>query len=168
MGAYTIKPLTQFLAWTITAVLVYLNLRMVVEQAASYFSDSNSMLGKALVVLAGLLYVGLLLVSLIYPLLKRKPRDVVVQMHQPQAELSQTLRAPAYNRIAVALDFSTADQQLLAHALGQATPQTRFILIHVVESVSARILGTEADDLETRKDTEKLQAYAAQLQQSRI
>jgi manganese transport protein len=38
-------------------------------------------------------------------------------------------------------------------------------LIHVVESVSARILGTEADDLETRKDTEKLQAYAAQLQQ---
>jgi manganese transport protein len=165
MGAYTIKPLTQFLAWTITAVLVYLNLRMVVEQGASYFTDSDSMLGKSLVVLAGLLYVGLLLVSLIYPLLKRQPRNVVVQVHRPGTNVPHTLAPPVYRHIAVALDFSAADQQLLAHALGQATPQTHFTLIHVVESVSARILGNEADDLETRKDAEKLEEYAAQLQQ---
>jgi manganese transport protein len=165
MGQYTIKPLTQFLAWAITAVLVYLNIRMVSEQATTYFSESDSIAGKLLIVLAGLLYMGLLLVALIYPLLKRQPRNVVVPMHPPAAALPETLAPPVYHRIAVALDFSTADQQLLAHALGQATPQTTFILIHIVESVSARVLGTEADDLETRKDAEKLEGYAAQLQQ---
>ncbi|HVG16116.1 MAG TPA: Nramp family divalent metal transporter, partial [Chitinophagaceae bacterium] len=33
MGAYTIKPLTQFFAWLIATVLVYLNVRMVFGQA---------------------------------------------------------------------------------------------------------------------------------------
>ena len=164
MGKYTIKPLTQFLAWLIAAVLVYLNLRMVTEQATSYFMESESLPGKGLVILAGLLYLGLLLVSIIYPLLKPKPKNVIIPLHHP-GSTAEALAPPSYQRIAVALDFSRADQQLLAHALGQATEQTTFILIHIVESVSARILGTEADDLETRNDSEKLQQYAAQLQQ---
>jgi manganese transport protein len=165
MGQYTIKPLTQALAWLVTAVLVYLNIRMVSEQAAAYFTESDSVLGKATIILAGLLYVGLLLVSILYPLLKRKPNNVTAQMHPAATPAPEALTAPAYQRIAIALDFSTADQQLLAHALGQATAQATFVLIHIVESVSARVLGTEADDLETRNDAEKLQSYAAQLQQ---
>jgi manganese transport protein len=79
--------------------------------------------------------------------------------------LPQTLAPPQYQRIAIALDLSRADEQLLAHALGQANEQTTFVLIHIVESVSAKILGGEADDFETRKDAEKLEAYVAQLQQ---
>lgn len=165
MGQYAIKPLTQALAWLVTAVLVYLNIRMVTEQAAAYFSHSNSLLGKILILLAGLLYVGLLLVAIIYPLLRRKPRNIAVQMHPAATIVPETLVPPAFQRIAIALDFSKADQQLLAHALGQAATGTTFILIHVVESASARVLGTEADDLETRDDAEKLERYAAQLQQ---
>ena len=165
MGRYTIKPFTQFLAWLITAVLVYLNIRMVTEQATNYFMEDNSIVGKGLIVLAGLLYLALLLVSIIYPIVKPKPKNVVIPIHYQVPAEMEPLTAPAYERIAIALDFSRADQQVLAHALGQATKETTFILIHIVESVSARILGNEADDLETRKDTEKLQAYAAQLQQ---
>jgi manganese transport protein len=165
MGAYTIKPIVQVLAWLITAVLVYLNLRMVIEQGVLYFSESHSLIGKSLIVLAGLLYVGLLIIAIIFPLLKQAPRNVIVQMHQPVIPITAALTAPVYQRIAIALDFSAADQQLLAHALGQATPQTNFILIHVVESVSATVFGKEADDLETRKDAEKLEGYVAQLQQ---
>lgn len=165
MGKYTIKPLTQFLAWLVTAVLVYLNMRMVVEQAVPYFSGSHSIIGKILIVLAGLLFVGLLIVAVVYPLLKPKPKNVIVPMHTPATAVPEALSRPVYQRIAVALDFSRADQQLLSHALGQATPETTFVLIHIVESVSATMLGTQADDLETRKDAEKLEAYAAQLQQ---
>lgn len=165
MGNYTIKPLTKVAAWMVTTVLVYLNLRMVGEQAVAFFSESHSLIGKILVVIAGLLFLTLLVVAFVYPLLKRQARNVVVPVHHHTAVLPQTLAAPAYQRIAIALDFSKADQQLLAHALGQATPHTTFILIHIVESVSAKILGTEADDLETRKDAEALERYAAQLEQ---
>lgn len=164
MGAFTIKPFTQILAWVITVVLVYLNMRMVSEQAAIFFSESHNLIGKVAIILGGLLFAGLLLISFIYPLLKRLPRNVIVHVHQPAA-VAETLTPPAYQRIAIALDFSKADQQLLSHALGQAKPKTTFVLIHIVESVSARILGNEADDLETRKDTEKLESYVTQLQQ---
>lgn len=164
MGAYTIKPVTQFLAWLVTGILVYLNLRMVIEQATLYFSESHTFIGKAVIVLGGLLYIGLLLVALIYPLFKRGPLPSFIPVHSQVPALPQNLTPPAYQRIAIALDFSKADQQVLAHALGQASAQTTFILIHIVESVSAKIFGSEADDLETRKDAERLDDYVAQLQ----
>jgi manganese transport protein len=137
MGVYTIKPVVQALAWLITAVLVYLNLRMVSEQATDYFMEGGSLLGKGGIVLAGLLYVGLLLVSILYPILRRRPQNVQLHMHNT-VPLPQTLAAPVYQRIAIALDLSRADEQLLAHALGQANEQTTFVLIHIVESVSAK------------------------------
>ncbi len=37
------------------------------------------------------------------------------------------------------------------------------MLIHVVESAATRIIGREADDLETRKDEEHLNNYVLQL-----
>src|SRR5678809_127151 len=40
MGVFTIKPIVQILAWLITSVLVYLNVRMVTEQATDYFIHS--------------------------------------------------------------------------------------------------------------------------------
>jgi manganese transport protein len=164
MGVYTIKPVVQVMAWLITAVLVYLNLRMVSEQAAEYFRESDNIIGKAGIALSGLLYVALLLVSIIYPLLRRRPQNVQLHMHNT-VPLPPTLAPPVYQRIAIALDLSKADEQLLAHAMGQANAQTTFVLIHIVESVSAKVLGGEADDFETRKDAEKLEAYVAQLQQ---
>ncbi|RYY00673.1 MAG: divalent metal cation transporter, partial [Gammaproteobacteria bacterium] len=42
MGIYAIKPIVQMLAWAVTAILVYLNVRMVFEQAADFFHTSDS------------------------------------------------------------------------------------------------------------------------------
>jgi len=36
-------------------------------------------------------------------------------------------------------------------------------MIHVVESAPARILGSESDDLESRKDEERMENYVQQL-----
>ncbi|MBO9684807.1 MAG: universal stress protein, partial [Flavisolibacter sp.] len=47
----------------------------------------------------------------------------------------------------------------------QSGPLTNIVLIHIVESASAKVLGTESDDLETRKDQEKLDEYVSFLQQ---
>jgi manganese transport protein len=75
------------------------------------------------------------------------------------------LTAPAYTKIAIALDFSENDQKLLSHALGQGNNNTTYVLVHIVESVPARIYENESDDLETEKDKEHIEFYAQQLRE---
>jgi manganese transport protein len=162
MGGFAIKPLVQVLAWIITAVLVYLNISMVAGQAADFFSSSGNIIWKIVILLAGLIFVSLMAIAIIYPLLKRNWKDVQVQLH-PEAIALHSLTVPTYSVIAVALDFSENDQKLLSHALGQGTKDTNYILLHVIESVPARLYENESDDLETQKDKEHLEFYARQL-----
>src|SRR5436190_8431733 len=56
MGAFTIKPITQFFAWLVASILVYLNVKMVTEEAAGFFATSGSIIGKAVIILSGLLF----------------------------------------------------------------------------------------------------------------
>ncbi|HEU4858558.1 MAG TPA: Nramp family divalent metal transporter [Chitinophagaceae bacterium] len=161
MGKYAIKPLIIVLASAIAAVLVYLNIRMVVQQATEYFATSDSILWKTIIIIAGALFVSLLLIAIIYPLRKRKEKHLK-EIHAEPGNIDAA-SIPTYDKIAVAIDFSANDPKLIAHAIGQAKNNTSFILIHVVESVSATIYGNESDDLETRKDKEKLNAYVSQL-----
>lgn len=163
MGAFTIKPIVQVLAWLITSILVYLNVRMVTEQATEYFNTSNNTFWKIVIVVGGLLFIALLLTALVYPIIThRRLKNVSLQVHK--TDTIADIQIPTYNRIAVALGFSDRDKELLAHAIKESTPLSKIILIHIVESASAKILGNEADDLETRKDQEKLDEYVAFLE----
>ncbi|HWN88564.1 MAG TPA: Nramp family divalent metal transporter [Chitinophagaceae bacterium] len=162
MGKYAIKPLVIVLASAIAAVLVYLNIRMVVEQAANYFAASDSIFWKAVIIVAGIFFVSLLVIATIYPMRKRRLKAVTKQIHAEPGSIEYA-SVPSYNKIAIAIDFSVNDPKLIAHAIGQANKNTSFILIHVVESVSASIYGKESDDLETRKDKEELDDYVSQL-----
>src|SRR6185436_4509609 len=92
---------------------------------------------------------------------KRKEKHLK-QIHAEPGSI-ETAAIPSYDKIAVAIDFSPNDPKLIAHAIGQANKNTSFVLIHVVESVSATIYGKESDDLETRKDKEELNNYVSQL-----
>src|SRR6187401_1284862 len=162
MGKYAIKPLVVVLASLIAAILVYLNIRMVVEQATNYFATSDNIFLKALIIIAGLFFISLLFIAIIYPLRKRKQKPITKEIHA-QPGVIENASVPSYNKIAVAIDLSSNDAKLIAHAIGQAKNNTSFVLIHVVESVSATIYGKESDDLETRKDKEKLDDYVSQL-----
>jgi manganese transport protein len=163
MGRFAIGPVMQVTAWLITAVLVYLNIDMVTGKATEYLKSDTSMFWKVLIVIAGLLFVALLVISIVYPLLKRK-QDRRIDLH-PDANLPDTLTLPAHMRIAIALDFSANDQKLLSHALGQGNPATSFILLHIVESVPARIYEQDSGDMETEKDKEHLVFYTRQLKE---
>lgn len=166
MGQYAIKPLVIFIASAIAAVLVYLNMRMVVEQASSFFATSGNMFWKVIIIIAGLFFVTLLFIAIIYPLRKRKQKrlekTVTSLIHAEQSNI-ENITVPSYDKIAIAIDFSPNDAKLFAHAIGQAHKTTSFVLIHVVESVSATVLGKESDDLETRNDQQKLNDYVSQL-----
>ena len=85
-------------------------------------------------------------------------------MHPPVGIIKKFV-IPSFSKIAVALDFSEHDDKLLSYALGQGKENTHYLLIHVVESASAILLGNQSDDYETRKDTERMNMYVSQLQQ---
>lgn len=162
MGDFVIKPYIQVIAWLVTVILVYLNIRMLTNEISSFFAGSTNIYWKILIIAGGLLFLMLLAYIIIYPLFVKKPKAGSIQMH-PQTEGLQKLAIPSYKKIAVALDFGEHDDTLLAHAIGQGQGTAEYLLIHVVESVPARLLGKESDDFETRNDEARLQSYVQQL-----
>jgi manganese transport protein len=162
MGVFTIKPLTKIIAWLITSILVYLNMRMVTEQASAYFATSDNIFWKAVIITGGLLFIALLFITIAYPFMKQRRQRA--KLHAEASALQQ-LAIPHYKKIAVALEFSEKDEKLLSHALGQAQKETSFVLIHIVESVPAKLLEKESDDMETRSDQEQIEFYAAKIKE---
>lgn len=166
MGEFAIKPYIIALASLITAVLVYLNIRMVVEQAMQYFVESNDAFMKLLIIAGGLIYVALLITAIVYPLMN-KQKDEKIKLH-PEADGTIPFEVPVYKNIGVALDFSRDDKKLIAHALGQGNASSSYFLIHIVESAATRIMGDTVDDMETRNDQERLAHYASELSSKNI
>ncbi len=166
MGIFSIKPLTKMLAWFVAAILVYLNVRMVVGEAISFISNDHLLISKIGILVALFFLVGLLLFVIVYPMYKKNKgiaeQPPAISIHKPAKELGN-LTPPEFSRIAIALDFSEQDEKLIAYAIGQGKVQTGFLLIHVVESVTASMLGVSSDDLERRKDEEQMTKYVEQL-----
>jgi len=164
MGNFAIKPHIIVLASLITVVLVYLNIRMVAEQASSYFITSENIFWKSVIIMSSMGYLVLLVVTTVYPMMNRKPKSGVLQMHAEAGEL-QSIPIPSFKKIAIALEFSQYDPKLIAFAVGQGNPDSTYVLMHIVESVPAGVLGKESDDLETRKDKQRLDEYVIQLKE---
>ncbi|HXB06588.1 MAG TPA: Nramp family divalent metal transporter [Puia sp.] len=163
MGEFHIKPVIKVLAWATALMLVYLNVKLVVEEAAPFMAAPGHTLWKMLIVIGSLGAGGLLCYIGLHPWIARQVRRKAPQLHPlPDALLDWT--PPAFRHIAIALDFSEHDEKLLAYAAGQGGNTARYLLIHVVESVPARLLGRESDDYETRKDQERLDWYRSILQ----
>jgi manganese transport protein len=169
MGIYTIKPFVQFLAWAVTAILVYLNIRMVSEQAYEFFTTSDQTIWKVVIILAALFFLTLLVIAIVYPLVRHRPSGLSLQMHRDGKLELENVIAPHYKKVAVTVDFSGRDQNVMAHAIALAKVDgATIVLIHVVESAPAKILGVESDDFETHEDKEKLEVYAAEIRKQNL
>ena len=165
MGIFAIKPVTQVLSWLVAIILVYLNLKMVFGEGMDFLQNDHSLVAKTGVVAGLVVLVSLLVIVIAIPLLKKRRRDAVaVTVHHEVKTFSQ-FEIPEFKHIAVALDFSGHDEKLVAFALGQGKPDSRYVLLHVVESVSAKLLGESTADLESKKDEEQLNAYTRQLRE---
>jgi manganese transport protein len=163
MGNFVITPLTKITAWVIACILVFLNLKMLTNEASGIFL-SGAIFPKIILSILGLLFIGLLIYIIIFPLFNKMSKAASIQMH-PDMNAMNNLVIPEFNTIAVALDFSENDQKLIAFAIGQGKESAQYMLVHVVESASAILLGLDSDDYETRKDKERMDWYVNQLQQ---
>jgi len=164
MGEFAISNAARITSWIIASILIYLNVKMVINEGTGYFAEPGNVLWKVLIILAAVVFGGLLIYILLFPFLKPKAIVPSFVMHK-QPERLQALDIPSYNKIAVALDFSKSDEKLLRYAVGQGNPSSQFVLIHIVESASAKMLGKESDDFETQADDERLQMYVGQLKE---
>ncbi len=163
MGIFVIKPIIKIAAWLIASVLIFLNCKMLMNEVTGIFG-STALLPKVLVITTGLLFASLLVYILVHPLLKTKKKPGSIKMH-PEAKSIGDLPIPHFDKIAVALDFTENDKKLIAYALGQGRENTTYLFIHIVESASAKLLGMESDDFETRKDNEQMEFYIQSLKE---
>jgi manganese transport protein len=158
MGLFTVKPFIRMLAWLVAASLVYLNMKLVIEETGPFIAQPGHWFWKVLILMAGLAAILLLLYITLHPFIVRHALKATPLPH-PQRDHLIDWAPPVFRHIAVALDFSLNDDKLLAYATSQGGKDCSYLLIHVVESASARMLGKESDDYETRKDQERLDQY---------
>ncbi|MVT11517.1 Nramp family divalent metal transporter [Chitinophaga tropicalis] len=168
MGNFAVKPAVKVAGWIITAVLVYLNTRMVYTEAADYISGDGNPVVDVIIIIAGIGFLALLLVTILYPLISRYQQKASARIHPVHELTLNNIEPPVYNRIAMALDFSLDDEKIISNALAHGNPHTEYLLIHIVESASARYLGRESDDFETRKDKEQMETYVTLLHSRNI
>ena len=165
MGTFAITPLIRLCAWATAVLLISLNLKLVYDQLADFYAGHGHIIWKLIfppVCLGALFLMGYIL---LHPWLGRKtkkPSDRA-QIHPEAADIEQ-LQLPVFKKIAVALDFSEHTGKILSYAVGQGRQEAEYLLIHVVESASARMLGRQSDDFETRQDQERLEFYRNQLE----
>jgi manganese transport protein len=165
MGEFAIKSWVKILAWIVASILVYLNANLVFDFAKAFLIGPTSILIKIALVLLILFFLILLLYIIIFPIIQSKKKQERTALHGAAVELDWTKAAPI-DRIAVAVDFSAGDANLIKSAIVQAHAGTELILIHVVESVTASYFQEISDDEESRKDRERLAQYAETLSQN--
>ncbi len=164
MGAFAIKPITKIAAWIIAIILVSLNVKMVIDQSLIYFETNPSIWPRLIIGTLSLGFIWLFGMMTFLPIVQKRKYKKSVRIHNAEKQLVN-LSVPTVKTIAIALDFSDGDQKLIAHAIAQGSNYVHYVLIHIVESATAKYLGRDVDDDETRRDKERLENYCHQLQQ---
>jgi manganese transport protein len=162
MGNFAIRTTTKLAAWIVAAILIFLNARLVAQEMIDTIKHSDNIFLIVVIVIAALAFGALFLVMTFYPFHFKRKRSGTDSIHGATPQLSHLMVDP-FKKIAVALDFKSLDEKLIAHALNQGSKQSTYLLIHIVETVSAGFSRNATDDDETRGDMERLQALATQL-----
>ncbi len=162
MGVHTISLTTKIVSWCVATLILVLNLKLFLESVGDWMKGSNPWVQGLLVLFVSLVGV-LLLITIAYPiLLKRRASNISVHGNIPHTLAAEDVKP--FTQIALALDYGDNDQNVLHYAMRLAGPETKLVLIHVVESVSARMMGSEAYDYETRKDRDHMDKYVKLLE----
>ena len=170
MGQYTIKPMLQAVSWLTAATIAALNLKLSYDAIAGAMSGTGpwSWLPWVTAVPAAAGLTALLGYVTVVPWLERRrgaPTPAIANVHGPTA-MPAVVPPPPPRRIAAAIDFSGADTAVLSHAVTLARAAGRgatVVLLHVVESGGARMMGDEMHDSEARADQQRLELYRNEL-----
>lgn len=166
MNGFHINTLTKIAAWTIALIIVSLNAKLVFDEIQGWLTESqNPMVLWFTVVPLAIGFLVLLLYIVVRPFLSQ--RKVHIQNHSPhnlQLQFNAT-QAQHPEKIAIAVDFSFADETALNYAFNLGGKEAEYTLIHVVETVGAMMYGKQTDDHETTIDEKLLLEYKTMFQE---
>ncbi len=164
MQEFTIKIWVKILAWFSAAVIVFLNIKLVVDEIMGWLNSGevSNVLVYGLIIPVALACLFLLGYVFFHPYLKKTSKEVKQFPHGAAKVFTET--APiVYNHIGLCIDFGTMDDTIIQSALGQGGKNARYTIIHVVETAVARYAGAGAMDMETKEDENNLKSYQNQL-----
>lgn len=164
MGDFANKGWVKVLAWLIAIIIVSLNVKLVINTIQGWIAESTNPAVYYYTVIPLAIGAGVLLVYItLFPLVKKsKARRKNVPDGLPQD--LQLVASKSYQRIAVTVDFSSSDNVAISNAIAQGGKSAEYILIHIVETAGARMMGQEIDDLETESDRKSLDKYKLDLE----
>lgn len=162
MKEFVIGKFTIFISVLITAIILFLNIKWIISESILLLNSEQAIFLKLILILGLLFFVLLLLYTIIYPFVKKKS---VLDDSIHELRDINPLSIKPYHNLALALDFSEKDNMVISQALKFAKNETKkIILIHVLESATAKLLQNETGDLEYRKDMEQLKHYKKSLE----
>lgn len=164
MGPFANKLPIKIGAWLIASVIVVLNAKLVVDTVAGWISESANPVILYCTVVPVVAAAGFLLLYITFSPLIRKVMRVRTQVPDGKTETLELLHGVRYNCIAITVDFSPSDNKAISNAITQGGKEAEYILIHIVETAGARIMGNEIDDLETLSDKSNLEKYKAEME----
>ena len=160
MKGFHIGKATQIASWIIATIIVSLNAKLVFDEITGWLETSeNPLLLWLTVVPLAFGFLILLLYIVFKPFIAKAKIDI--QNHSPHSLKLQFSKSGSYTKknIAVAVDFSSADEVALNNAFELGGIEAKYTLIHVVETVGAMIYGENIDDHETLIDEKLLEEY---------
>jgi manganese transport protein len=172
MKEFTIKAWVKILAWLSAAIIVYLNIRLVIQEIETWITNAagNSVMIYSIVIPIAIACMLLLIYVFAHPFILRMSRisRIVKERKQVPHGIAEIITEGAvikYNHIGIAIDFTGKDEKIIQNALMIGGKSASYTFIHVVESAAARYLGKNAHDYETESDKKNLEKYQQRLTQ---
>ncbi len=170
MGEFVSPRWVGALAWTVAAIIVSLNLKLVYDTFLEWIGDSGAYAVPVgiLLVLLGAGLVALLLWVILEPFLPAWLRQLG---RAPVAipDTSGALTLPAYRKILVPVDHSDRDHDAISHAAALAqTHGATLYLIHVEEGVTSQVYGELSSTVEVREGAAYLERLTSSLRERNI
>lgn len=164
MKEFAIKPWVQVLAWLSSAIIIYLNISLVVDEISGWLASGvNPNIIYFIVIPIVLLCLALLIYVFVHPFLS-KTKEALGQIPHGEALKLSDLKAIEYLKIGITTDFSSNDEKIIRNALMQGGKKAQYTFIHVVETAAARYHGDNALDNETKLDEQNLIKYQKDLE----
>lgn len=159
MGEFAIGLTTRIFAWIIAGIIVLLNVKLVINQLSSWLLLSHHKTLILITIVPGAIGLGILLLFItVRPTVRRFLSKAIRSPHK-SIDLGDILTKTSYQRVAIAIDFSKVDTEVLRHAISLCQPQSKILIVHIVETAGAIIMGNEINDFETQQDQEILEKY---------
>ncbi|HUW04990.1 MAG TPA: Nramp family divalent metal transporter [Williamwhitmania sp.] len=162
MGTFAIRRYVVIVSWLIALIILSLNIKLVFDEIHGWLLTSSIPLLIWLTVVPIVSFFGLVMLFITFGPLFVKRRQKMALIPHEVIPLKLELK-PEFKRIALALDFTHSDADVINYAISTGRDEAEYLLMHVVESAGTFVFGSDIQDLETQQDTIHLEGYAEEL-----